>query len=245
MSGLDVEQELRQFGLGSEDLEACEQSGLPEEAFVDWLTDTVARRPAGTRARAVYGADDVHDFARRAILDALELSPRDQLLEVGCGGGLLLRDAMTRGAQANGIDHSPDMVELARERAPGAEVVLARAESLPFADQTFTAVAMSIVFFFLADPVGVLRECRRVLQPGGRIAIYTTGPELRGTPAAPEPLASKGHFYPDEQLAGLARAAELSGVAVENERGGQLLVARRPARSRGGHSARPASSRRA
>jgi hypothetical protein len=39
---------------------------------------------------------------------------------------------------------------------------------------------------------------------GAPVAIYTTGPELRGTPAAPEPLASLAHFYSDAELAGLA-----------------------------------------
>jgi hypothetical protein len=71
----------------------------------------------------------------------------------------------------------------------------------------------------------VLRECRRVLRPGGRLAVYTTGPELRGTPAAPEPIASRGHFSTDEELAELARRAELRDVTVLNEGGGQLLTA--------------------
>jgi SAM-dependent methyltransferase len=84
---------------------------------------------------------------------------------------------------------------------------------------------MSVVFFFLEDPVGVLRECCRVLRPAGRVAIYTTGPELRGTPAAPDPIASLGHFYTDEQLAELATDAGLGAVAVRNERRGQLLTA--------------------
>lgn len=227
MTKTAIEKELSRFGLGKEDLAAWRATGLSETAFVDWLTDRVARRPTGSRARAVYGAEEVHDFARRAILDTLELERGDDLLEVGCGGGLLLRDALARGARATGIDHSEDMVELARERAPGAEVLLASAENLPFADETFTAIAMSIVFFFLADPVGVLRECGRVLCLGGRIAVFTTGPELRGTPAAPEPLASRGHFYGDQELARLGRAAGLTEVAVDNHRGGQLLVARK------------------
>lgn len=217
---------LGEFGLGEQDLAAWQQSGLPDEAFEDWLTDRIARRPSGARARQVYGAEDVHDFARRAILAALVLGPGDHLLEVGSGGGLLLRDALGTGARVTGLDHSQDMVELARERAPGAEVVHSKAEALPFADETFTAVAMSIVFFFLDDPVGVLRECQRVLRPGGRLAVYTTGPELRGTPAAPEPVASRGHFYADEGLAELARHAGLGGVNVSNDRGGQLLTAR-------------------
>jgi SAM-dependent methyltransferase len=216
---------LREFGLGDEDLEAWRESGLSGEAFVDWLTDRIARRPGGSRAREVYGAEDIHDFARRAILDALALGPRDHLLELGCGGGLLLRDALATCAAVTGLDHSEEMVDLARERAPGAEVVLGRAERLPFADDTFSAVAMSIVFFFLDDPVRVLRECRRVLTRGGRLAVYTTGPELRGTPAAPEPLASRGHFYTDEELAELVRGAGLRGIAVQNDGGGQLLTA--------------------
>lgn len=214
------------FGLGDEDLAAWRESGLPDEAFVEWLVDRVARRPTGSRARQVYGADDVHDFARRAILDALALGPADHLLEVGCGGGLLLRDALVTGASVTGLDHSEEMVVLARERAPGADVVLAKAERLPFADGAFSAIAMSVVFFFLDDPVGVLRECRRVLRRGGHVAVYTTGPELRGTPAAPEPIASKGHFYRDHELAELARRAQLREVSVRNERGGQLLTAR-------------------
>ena len=174
----------------------------------------------------MYGAEDVHEFARRAILDALDLGPGDRLLEIGCGGGLLLRAALTSGATATGLDHSDEMVRLARERAPGAEVVRGSAETLPFADAAFTAVAMSVVLLFLPDPERALRECRRVLERGGRAAIYTTAPELRGTPAAPEPLAARSHFHDDEALAGIARAAGFDAVVVANDGGGQLLAAR-------------------
>ena len=218
---------IRAFGLGEEDVAAWQASGLGDAEFVDWLTDRVARRPSGSRAREVYGAEEIHDWARRAILDALSLGPDDHLLDVGCGGGLLLRDALATGAAATGLDHSDEMVELARERAPGAEVVVGEAERLPFEDRAFTAVAMSVVFFFLGDPVHVLRECRRVLAAGGRLAVYTTGPELRGTPAAPEPLASRGHFYEDDDLVRLAVDAGFASAAVSREDGGQLLTATR------------------
>ncbi len=231
MRGKDANQRaemLRRLGLGEEDLEAWHESELPDEAFEDWLTDRVARRPSGSRARDVYGAEDVHDFARRAILDALALGQCDHLLDVGCGGGLLLRDALASGARATGLDHSEEMVELARERAPDAELAHANAESLPFEDDTFSAVALSVVFFFLDDPVAVLRECSRVLRPGGRLAVYTTGPQLRGTPAAPEPIASRGHFYTNEELAELGERAELRYVKVCNQGGAQLLTARAP-----------------
>jgi SAM-dependent methyltransferase len=221
----DVRSVLAEFGLGEDDLAAWQGSGLPADRFDDWLTDRVARRPAGARAREVYGSDDVHDFARRALLEALALGLADSLLEIGCGGGLLLREAVATGARVTGIDHSVEMVALAAERAPGAEVRLASAESLPWPDETFTAIAMSIVFFFFEDPVGVLRESLRVACGGARLAVYTTAPELRGTPAAPEPLASRGNFYSDEELAALARDAGWHDPRVRNDSGGQLLHA--------------------
>jgi SAM-dependent methyltransferase len=220
------EETLRALGLDDEDLAAWRESRLPDASLGDWLTDRVASCPTGARARAVYGADDVHDVARGAILEALALGPDDHLLELGCGGGLLLRDAVATGARATGLDHSAEMVQLARERAPGAEVVRGRAECLPFADATFSAIALSVVLLFFAEPVTVLRECRRVLRPGGRLAAYTTGPELRGTPAAPEPIASRVHFYSDANLAALARRAGLTDVTVHHQDGGQLLAAR-------------------
>ena len=215
----------RQFHLGPDDLRAWVKGGLPEDAFDDWLTDRVARRPAGRRARDTYGADDVHDFARRAILGALRVQAGDRLLDVGCGGGLLLRDTLATGGSATGVDHSEDMVSLARERAPGAEIVLGSAEELPFPDASFTVVAMSIVFFFLADPLAALREARRVLARGGRIAIYTTSPKLRGSVAAPEPLAGRSHFYDNDELVALADAAGFDNIAVRDHDGGQLLTA--------------------
>lgn len=220
------EQSLAQFGLGPDDLAAWRASELPDDRFDEWLTDRVARKPAGQRAREVYGANGVHDFARHAILAALALEPGERVLELGCGGGLLLREAVEAGAEATGLDHSEEMAELARERAPGAEVVVARAERLPFEGASFDAVAMSVVFFFFDDPIAVLRECGRVLVPGGRLAVYTTAPELRGTPAAPEPMASFGHFYDDDELAELAREAFFHDVVVRSEGGGQLLTAR-------------------
>jgi SAM-dependent methyltransferase len=216
---------LAEFGLGDDDAAAWAASGLPAEAFDGWLTDRVARRPAGARARAVYGAEDVHDWARRAVLEALALGPGDRLLDIGCGGGLLLRDAMRSGAIATGIDHSPALAAVARERATGAAVVVGSADALPFPNRAFTAVSMVMVFFFFAEPLPILRECRRVLAPGGRVAIYTISEALRGTGAAPEPLASLSHFHTDAELVALATEAGFRDARVLGSGGDQLLTA--------------------
>jgi SAM-dependent methyltransferase len=59
-----------------------------------------------------------------------------------------------------------------------------------------------------------LAEIRRVLRPGGRLVVLGSDPELMGTPAAPEPMASRLRFYDDEQLAALGRSAGFDEVEV-------------------------------
>src|SRR5918996_20061 len=84
-------------------------------AFGDWLTDRGARRPSGAQARAVYRDPLYHYPNFRVILAELALTADDYLLEVGCGGGALLKDALESGCRAAAVDHSADMVHLARE----------------------------------------------------------------------------------------------------------------------------------
>jgi ubiquinone/menaquinone biosynthesis C-methylase UbiE len=198
-----------------------------KEWRIDRMTDRVARRPHGRKARAVYGAPDVHSFMWEPVLDALDLGPGDTLLDVGCGGGVFLRRALETGCTGVGLDHSREMVQLARERS-GARIVQAEAAEMPFRDGEFTAVSCLVAFFFFAEPVRVLREFRRVLDPArGRIAVATTPPEARGTPAAPYPLATRGHFYEDAELEQLPLEAGFrSSEVMRTDIGAQLLVAR-------------------
>ena len=189
-------------------------------AFGDWLTDRRARRPSGAQARAIYRDPLYHYPNFRAILAELTLTREDDLLEVGCGGGAFLKAALESGCRAAAVDHSPDMVRLAREvngdavAAGRLQIREARADSLPFPDATFTCAAMTGVLGFLPDPVTALAEIRRVLGPGGRLVVLGSDPELRGTPAAPEPMASRLRFYEDEELARLGRDAGFEKVQV-------------------------------
>jgi ubiquinone/menaquinone biosynthesis C-methylase UbiE len=188
------------------------------------MTDRIARRPHGRRARLTYGSPTSHDFAWAPVLEALALGPGDRLLDVGCGAGVFLRHAREQtGCEVVGVDHSREMVELATPLA-----VYGKAENLPFADGEFTAVSSIVAFFFFPDPVRALREMRRVLDPErGRVAIYTTAPEAKGSPAAPYPLATRGHFYADDELVALAREAGFGEARLSfREDWAQLLYAR-------------------
>ena len=162
---------------------------------IDRMTDRIARRPHGKRARETYGADDVHSFAWDPVLAVLKLGPDDRLLDVGCGGGVFLRRAAEEtGCTATGLDHSREMVRLAR-RTSGVDIVHAEADRLPFGDGAFTAVSSVVAFFFFPEPAAALREMRRVLDPvARRLAIFTTAPEAGGTEAAPSPLEPPSHL---------------------------------------------------
>ncbi|HLY30973.1 MAG TPA: methyltransferase domain-containing protein [Ktedonobacterales bacterium] len=179
----------------------------------DWLTDRRARRPSGARSRDIYRDPLYHYPNFRVILAELALIPDDYLIEVGCGGGAFLREALKSRCHAAAIDHSPDMVRLARKVNHDAvtqgllDVRLASADHLPFPDGTFTCAAMTGVLGFLPDPVAAFREIWRVLGAGGRFVALGSDPALRGTPAAPEPMASRLHFYEDDELRELALAA--------------------------------------
>jgi ubiquinone/menaquinone biosynthesis C-methylase UbiE len=164
----------------------------------------MARRPHGREARKMYGSPTSHDFLWPQLLDALQLTKDDRLLDVGCGGGAFIRHVrQTIGCEVAGVDHSRDMVKLAHPYA-----ALGDADALPFETGYFTALSSIQAFMFFADPVRVLREVRRVLEPErGRGVPSETAPEGRGPPASPEPIASLGHFHSDEQLLEYARIA--------------------------------------
>ena len=188
----------------------------------DWITDRRARRPSGALSRGVY-KNPVHHWPNfYAILDVLALNPNDNLLEVGCGGGAFLHEALKSGCQASAIDHSPDMVRLASEVNRDAivegrlKIVTSEADSLPSPDGIFTCAVMTGVLGFLPDAMQTFKEIYRVLRNGGRFVAFTGSKSLRGTSAAPEPMASRLHFYEDSELEGMAGQAGFTTAKVEH-----------------------------
>jgi SAM-dependent methyltransferase/uncharacterized protein YndB with AHSA1/START domain len=189
--------------------------------FTNWLTDRRARRPQGARARETYRNPVYHRPNFLAILDYLKLKEDDYLLEVGCGGGAFLFDALKSGCKAAALDHSPDMVKLAKEVNSQAilqkrlEIAESEADIIPYSSDTFTCAISTGVFAFIERPVVVLSEIHRVLLKGGRLVLFTGDSTLRGTPAVPEPVASLLHFYEDEELVAMARKAGFDEARVE------------------------------
>jgi len=188
----------------------------------DWITDRKARRPTGSAARVAYRNPTHHRPNFKAILEKLRLSENDRLLEIGCGGGAFLKDALKSGCRAAAVDHSPEMVRLAKRvnaaavREGHLDVRESEADSLPFEDSTFTCAVMTSVLGFLPDAVKVFTEIKRVLAPGGRMIVFSTSKEAKGTIAAPEPMASRIHFYEDAELERMALEAGFSETHLEH-----------------------------
>jgi SAM-dependent methyltransferase len=231
--GERIRVELRRFGkqfwddedlIGwfADEVAAAFLGAATPKRFGDWLTDRGARRPFGVRARRDYKDPTHHRPSFGAVLSALHLQSDDVLLDLGPGGGAFLDEALRTGCRAVGLDHSEEMIRAARELNAHAieegrlELVVGDVHDLPFDDEIFTAVATMQTFFFFEDAPRVLEECHRVLKPSGRLAVFTVSAEAKGTPAAPEPMASRGHFYSDEELAEMSKAAGFSLASVQH-----------------------------
>jgi SAM-dependent methyltransferase len=93
-------------------------------------------------------------------------------LDVGCGAGALTaRLVEALGADAvTGVDPSAPFVAELRDRLPGVDLGIARAELLPFPDDAFAAAYAQLVVHFMSDPVAGLAEMGRVVRPDGVVA---------------------------------------------------------------------------
>lgn len=111
------------------------------------------------------------------VLDLIHARPGITILEVGCGGGTALRLAAERGATVTAIEAAPAFVEIAQSRVVGADVRLGDLQFLPFDAETFDVVMGFNSFQYAADVDAALAEARRVLKPGGRIAMLVWGPQ--------------------------------------------------------------------
>ena len=113
---------------------------------------------------------------KRIVMDLLRGS-RGQLLEVGCGPGVMLPDLLAMGFDVHGIDVSAEMIRQAEQRmaasalAARCKLAVGDIENLRYADASFDAVLAMGVLEYLATYKAALREIARVLKPGGHVVL--------------------------------------------------------------------------
>jgi ubiquinone/menaquinone biosynthesis C-methylase UbiE len=120
------------------------------------------------RARGASSKGGYHDLVDELEADFVRrFGEQRDVLEVGCGTGLVLERIRRFARSAQGVDLSPGMLEHARAR--GLEVRLGSASELPFADASFD-VSCSFKVLAHVQPIELaLREMARVVRPGGHI----------------------------------------------------------------------------
>lgn len=166
-----------------------------------WTSETLAEDPhvrsdKPDRVRSMFasiaGAYDLnnrlHSFGldqrwRRALVAACSVRPTDEILDVACGTGDLTECfARARPASVTGVDFTPPMLDVARVKAdrrrprrrsgePQPTYAVGDATALEFPDASFDIVSIAFGIRNVGDPARAFAEFRRVLRPGGRLAV--------------------------------------------------------------------------
>ena len=181
-------------------------------------TSTKAERQGrlwGLRPRGWAESEERQLPTYEAALRRVGVDRGARVLDLGCGAGTFLRLAAERGADVTGLDASPGLIELARERIPSADLRIGELDRLPFEDDAFDLVTGFNSFFFAEDMVGALREAGRVARPGAPVVIQVWGAaercELLEIIAAVGPLRAEAPSGPG--LSALAQPGRLEGLA--------------------------------
>ena len=184
---------------------------------------------------------------RRRVIRKLApmLAPNARVLDVGCGTGDLSIEIFEKTAAAVvGIDFCRPMLDLAKSKAPGLQLVEGDALKLPFVDREFDCITIGFALRNLSSVEGGLAELRRVLKPKGTLAILEfsqptvpgfqqlvrfyyswllplIGGWFSGSRKAYEYLPNSIGKFPDQEtLSGMMRAAGFEEVEFENLSGG-------------------------
>jgi SAM-dependent methyltransferase len=142
-----------------------------EAASFDEAADHGLRDP---RVRAAW---------RELLLSALPRAPA-RVADLGCGTGTLSLLLAAEGYAVDGVDFSPEMIRLARQKAPGglATFTEADADDPPLEPGAYDVVLCRHVLWAMPDPAATLRRWIRLLVPGGRLVLvegsWSTGAGL-------------------------------------------------------------------
>jgi len=138
----------------------------------DLILDQFTRQATPFSTARTIASED----ALRMLVTACGAGPDDAVLDVACGGGLVVCAFAQVVRQAEGIDITPAMLDRARTLAADKGLTNTSwrqgdVTSLPYPDGAFSIVTSRFTFHHFQDPLAVLREMRRVCRPGGRVVV--------------------------------------------------------------------------
>ena len=154
-----------------------------------------------------------HKPMDREVLDhfAQRVAEKGKVCDLGCGPGQLVRYLHERGADVLGVDLSPAMVEEARRANPDIEFTQGDMRALDIPDDSLAGIAAFYCIIHIArdDVTGVLRELKRVLQPGGLLLLaFQLGDQVvHRDEWWGRPVSIDFTFFASEEMAGYLRDA--------------------------------------
>lgn len=181
------------------------------------------------------------EFALRRRFLLKHVCAGERVLDVGCGEGWFASELIRAGVRVVGIDVASEPLRRARERAPGVDLRLTRADGQwPVQDASCDAVWAGETIEHVADTAAWLSEARRVLAPGGRLLLSTPAHgrlmvlwlacSQRAFDAHFDPLADHLRFYTRSGLTRLLGEFGFQAVSVRAAAGApgarRLLLAR-------------------
>ncbi|MBS3790314.1 MAG: class I SAM-dependent methyltransferase, partial [Candidatus Thermoplasmatota archaeon] len=138
-----------------------------------------ARRASNTFDAIAEHFDKTRNRPWKEVIEFLE-DCKGTLLDIGCGNGRHLVEAMERGLDVYGIDASMKLLHISKRKVKG-EVELLRADAkyLPFEDKSFeNIIYIATIHHLKQGRVQSLKESKRILDDGGRILVSSWAREL-------------------------------------------------------------------
>lgn len=136
--------------------------------------DEMGLTPEAAQGYEQYFVPAIFDQWPPRIIKAAGIDEGDEVLEVGCGTGVLAREVIKQvgeGGSVTGLDLSESMLGVARSICPDVHFRQGNAMDLPFDNEAFDVAIASFLLMFVPDPVMAVRELWRVLRPGGRMVV--------------------------------------------------------------------------
>ena len=133
----------------------------------------------------------------RQLVDFAGIAPGQNVLDIGCGTGIVARTAADRGATVTGLDLNGAMLTVARRVRPDLSWRQGDAASLPFPDAAFDVTLCQSALMFVPDPTAALREMARVTVADGTVGVQLWASTDRQRGFRPLADAVARHAGPD------------------------------------------------